>query len=244
MSRRASILKIGVILHGDKLWFSELSTIMIIGVMLTVLFTATSLIFVNASVIDANDHTLLAIRTERTALSAMAERLRAQARIVDALRAVAGDRLSPLVVHDLAKLAYENSVTYGYDPLLVLAVIQVESVFMSDAIGRKKSLEPSGALGLMQLKFETAREIGGRIGCTLTSSDDLLKPDINCAIGLAYLTKLIQSFKSFKLGLLAYNHGPAAIQNSINENRPLSLSYYNKVLKSYFALKRTVDRNR
>ncbi|HAJ80784.1 MAG TPA: hypothetical protein DCO75_13560 [Fibrobacteres bacterium] len=62
------------------------------------------------------------------------------------------------------------------------------------------------------------------------------------AIGVAYLTKLITSFKSFKLGLLAYNQGPSAIKEYLHGNQQLSIDYYNKVLRRYYILKKHVDK--
>ena len=126
--------------------------------------------------------------------------------------------------------------------MLILAVIQVESVFKPEALGRYKNLKLSGALGLMQLMPETAREIAANLGISIKSDADIFRPDVNLAVGVAYLTKLISSFKSFKLGLLAYNQGPGVIKEQLQGNHPLSIDYYNRVLKKYYALKNAVDK--
>jgi soluble lytic murein transglycosylase-like protein len=137
----------------------------------------------------------------------------------------------------LIEQVHQNSRAYGYDPRLVLAVIHVESVFDADALGRYKDGNYSGAMGLMQLKFETAQEVARDLEISLESIDDLFIPEINIALGVAYLTRLIAKFNSLKLGILAYNQGPGIILESISGKRPLSVRYYNKVLKSYYMMK-------
>jgi soluble lytic murein transglycosylase-like protein len=96
-------------------------------------------------------------------------------------------------------------------------------------------------MGLMQLKFETAREVARDLGMELASEDDLFRPETNLVLGLGYLTRMIAKFRSFKLGLLAYNQGPGVIEGNLTGNTELSIRYYNKVLRSYFLLKRMVE---
>ncbi len=67
---------------------------------------------------------------------------------------------------------------------------------------------------------------------------DLLKPDLNLMLGVAYLTQLITQFKSFKLGLVAYNQGPGAVQQTLSSGGTLTLDYYKLVLKSYYDLRK------
>ncbi|HEX2959622.1 MAG TPA: transglycosylase SLT domain-containing protein, partial [Chitinispirillaceae bacterium] len=104
--------------------------------------------------------------------------------------------------------------------------------------GRYRSGDLSGAMGLMQVKFETAQEMAKRLNIILNSKEDLLKPEVNIAVGVAYLTHLINRFKNFKLGLLAYNQGPQTIKTTLSKNEPLSINYYKKVLNSYYKLQK------
>ena len=90
----------------------------------------------------------------------------------------------------------------------------------------------------MQLKPATAQEVAKQLGMDSLSKEDLFKPEINVVLGAAYLTRMISSFKSFKLGLLAYNQGPTHIRKQLSRNKPLSVHYYRKVLKTYFMLKK------
>ena len=143
----------------------------------------------------------------------------------------------------MTDLVYSSSRQFGYDPILLLAVIHVESVFDPNALGRYRSGNLSGAMGLMQVKFETAKEMAKLLNIELKSENDLLKPEINIAVGVAYLTHLINRFQSFKLGLLAYNQGPYTIKMTLSKNEPLSINYYRKVLNSYYKLKSLADRS-
>jgi hypothetical protein len=233
--------RIGIILHGNKIWVSELVSVVFISIILFSLFSLSIAILKNETVIHHNIKKCVELRDEKATLSQLLVQLADQEKIARALRNVVGTTIASPVYCQLVDLVYTNSKTYGYDPLLVLAVIQVESFFEPAALGRFKNKRLSGALGLMQVKPETAREIADNLGIPISGDTDLFKPEINLVIGVAYLTKLIGSFKSFKLGLLAYNQGPGVIKERLHENQPLSIGYYERVLKKYFALKRSVD---
>jgi soluble lytic murein transglycosylase-like protein len=159
--------------------------------------------------------------------------------IAEALASFKGGRVPASTCAQLAGQVYESSTTYGYDPYLLLAVIHVESQFSSKAMGQYKNGDYSGAFGLMQLKFETAQIIGRNLGISVNTIHDLFKPEVNLALGVAYLTQLIAQFHSFKLGLLAYNQGPGVIQEYLSTQTPLPMSYYTRVLKSYYLLKKS-----
>jgi soluble lytic murein transglycosylase len=107
-------------------------------------------------------------------------------------------------------LAYEQIIrgharNYGLDPALLAAVIYQESKFRSDA--RSKS----GAVGLMQLKPETAQGIALRTGGTAFRVDDLLDPEINVRYGSWYLRHLFAKYGDERLVLAAYNAGQANV---------------------------------
>jgi hypothetical protein len=233
--------RIGILFHGNKIWLSEYVSIIIVGIVLFLLFGASFLILVNESSILGNDKKITRLRSDKIAMSGLLAQLGAEEKIGAALKNVLGNSISPSTYYQLVDLVYNNSTTYGYDPFLVLAVMQVESVFKPFALGRYRNLELSGALGLMQLKPETAREIGRDLGIIITGDKDLFRPEINMVIGVAYLTKLISSFKSFKLGLLAYNQGPGVVKEHLTGKQPLSMKYYQRVLRSYYNLKKSAQ---
>jgi len=238
---RSRAVRFGILLHGNKVWFSELFSMAFAAAILVSLITFSFLILHNESVIHGHDKRIMALKAQQWSLTARMEQISAKHRIGRAINKAAGARIAVPIFYQLVDLVYTSSKTFGYDPLLVLAVIQVESVFQPEARGRFKNLKLSGALGLMQVKPETAREIAANLGITIKTDNDLFLPDINLAVGVAYLTKLISSFKSFKLGLLAYNQGPGVIRGQLHANQPLSIQYYNRVLTRYFELKKYVD---
>jgi soluble lytic murein transglycosylase len=107
-------------------------------------------------------------------------------------------------------LQYESIVraharNYGLDPALVAAVIYQESKFRADA--RSKS----GAIGLMQLRPETARGIAIRTGGSRFRTEDLFEPELNIRYGCWYLRHLLQKYGDEKTALAAYNAGQANV---------------------------------
>lgn len=86
---------------------------------------------------------------------------------------------------------------FGVDPALVRAVIHAESGFNSLARSRK------GAIGLMQLMPDTAREVG---------VTDARNPVQNIYGGVQYLAGLLSQFQgNITLATAAYNAGPGAV---------------------------------
>ncbi len=85
---------------------------------------------------------------------------------------------------------------HGVDARLVKAVIQVESAFKPRARSHK------GAMGLMQLMPQTARQYKAR---------NLYDPKSNIEAGTRHLKKLLSEFE-LPLALAAYNAGEAAVR--------------------------------
>ena len=89
------------------------------------------------------------------------------------------------------------SAAHGVDPMLVRALIQVESGYRPGARSRK------GAMGLMQLMPSTAREYKVR---------NPFEPKANIEAGIKHLKSLIDRFERLDLSLAAYNAGPGAVR--------------------------------
>lgn len=85
----------------------------------------------------------------------------------------------------------------GVDARLVHAVIRVESAYQAQARSRK------GAMGLMQLMPETARQYA--VG-------NPYDPGANIDAGTRHLKSLIDRLADLPLALAAYNAGEAAVQ--------------------------------
>lgn len=96
----------------------------------------------------------------------------------------------------------------GVDSLVLHALIRQESLFQHNA------LSSAGAVGLMQLMPRTAAEVARRenMGKPLRRSD-LLKPELNVALGAAYLAGLLHAYEGdYVRAIAAYNAGESAVE--------------------------------
>lgn len=230
--------RVGILLQGKKIWISEL-----LGIFFVALFSAGLLLYTfhlaqNEVKVYRQTEQITKLKAEIIVLDHNRELLRERVAIAQLLCAIAGRSLSGTVLYELAEIVHKNSKQFGYDPLLLLAVIKVESFFKPEALGKYRSGDLSGAFGLMQLKFETAQEVAEQLQMHALTHGDLFKPEINVILGVGYLTRMISKFKSFKLGILAYNQGPGVILGNLQRNEPMSVAYYKKVLIAYYGLQR------
>jgi len=240
MKHHRFIHRLGIVYHGQKIWVSELTSIFFVLLLSAILLTLSWRIIRNEYAIFQTNGLLATDKSDRIILSHYIEQLRDRVTITELLCSIAGRKLSPDILLNLSDIIYSNSKQYGYDPLLLLAVIQVESVFRPNAQGKYRSGKLSGAYGLMQLKMATAQEVASQLQMDSLTQEDLFKPEVNVVLGAAYLTTMISRFKSFKLGILAYNQGPGIIRKHLSQNSPLSVRYYRKVLRSYYSFKQNV----
>jgi len=236
-------LSLRIAFRRNQIWFSELVGILFIAAALLCLTAFGAATLVNEWRITSNNRAISQLKSQRIVLERRLSEWRKKDQMSATLGEFAKGRLPRQTINLLVDLVYQSSLAYGYDPLLMLAVIHVESVFEPEALGRYRDGNFSGALGLMQIKFETAQEVARDLGISLESRQELLNPEINVALGVAYLTRLIAKFNSLKLGILAYNQGPGIIVESIAGKRPLSTRYYHKVLRSYYRLRQTYQRS-
>ncbi len=107
-------------------------------------------------------------------------------------------------------LIFEVGQSNDLDPLLIAAMIQVESGFRLEAVSKK------GAIGLMQIMPETATWLGKQRAEEI-SPDDLLDPRINLSLGAYYFRFLLDRFPTEYAALAAYNAGPTNTRRWLDE---------------------------
>ena len=108
------------------------------------------------------------------------------------------------------ELISEVASIHQLDPMLLAAVIQVESGFRPEVVSKK------GALGLMQLMPETAAWLGEQTAQAI-SPEDLLKPSVNMGLGAHYLKYLLDRFPTEYAAFAAYNAGPTTARRWLEE---------------------------
>lgn len=112
--------------------------------------------------------------------------------------AAAAERGAGLKVTPYTDLIVNTAHTYGVDPLLVQALVQVESNYHPRARSSK------GAMGLMQLMPSVAREYRVR---------NAYDPKANVEAGVRKLKSLLEKYgaEGVNLALAAYNAGEGAV---------------------------------
>ena len=132
-------------------------------------------------------------------------------------------------INNLSELIVHEGKKYGHDPLLLTAVIITESSFNNWARSSR------GALGLMQIRPATGKELAGEVSLRWQGIPSLYDPEINIALGAYYLNKLFLHFGDLGLALEAYNHGPSRLKRYLEKGyRPKR--YSQKVFKNYSSL--------
>jgi soluble lytic murein transglycosylase-like protein len=133
--------------------------------------------------------------------------------------------LSYPLTRAVAETVWQESKKYSLDPMLVLAVIKVESEFQSGAVSAY------GARGLMQLRPDVAHALSEEADLDVWEGEKSLHdPVTNIKLGAYYLGQLKEKFGDLKLALTAYNRGPTWVQRMIKSKTKLPLDYARKVL--------------
>ena len=132
-------------------------------------------------------------------------------------------------IDDLPELIIHESKKYGYDPLLLTAIIITESSFNNWARSNR------AAHGLMQIRPATGRELAAEVHVQWQGTHSLYNPETNITLGAYYLNKLFLRFGDLGLALEAYNHGPSRLKGYLKKgHRPKR--YSRQVFKKYSSL--------
>ncbi|MBI3185072.1 MAG: lytic transglycosylase domain-containing protein [Myxococcales bacterium] len=128
--------------------------------------------------------------------------------VIDSVLARRAPELGLILRQQLAIAIAEESRKAGYDPLLAVAVIDVESDFDEAAVS------PKGARGLMQIKPSTLYFLAEKEGLRLSREEVESDPALCVRLGIRYLRSLHDRFGELDLALMAYNAGPARIREA------------------------------
>jgi len=138
---------------------------------------------------------------------------------------------------ELSEVILAESSGYGLDPMLVLAVIDVESKFQYGAVS------PAGARGIMQILPYVAQSLAGKIGLHQLSHAKSFRPEflddpvLNIKLGVYYLHDLKKSFRNLTHALTAYNMGPTETKNRLDNDIEIPEEYSTLVLAAYHQYK-------
>jgi len=128
----------------------------------------------------------------------------------------------------VAETIWKESKKYSLDPILILAIIRIESEF------RPQAVSTYGARGLMQLRPYVADALAEDVELESWEGEKSLDdPIINIKLGVFYLGYLKERFGDLRVALTAYNRGPTWVQRRLKDKMALSFGYASKVLSMF-----------
>lgn len=151
--------------------------------------------------------------------------------LVDAL-----DWSSDLELLDLSQLIVDKAHEIGVDPLMLLAVIDVESRF--DPCARSHR----GAKGLMQVMPRRILGVQAVQQAYAFQTHLFFEPHWNIAFGADYLGQLLERFACVDAALAAYNTGPTRVSRWLrNSGALLNTRYPRKVKRRWEELRQELQ---
>jgi soluble lytic murein transglycosylase-like protein len=124
---------------------------------------------------------------------------------------------------DLSAAIYDIALSEGIDPSLGYQLVKIESQF------NRKAKSPMKAFGYTQLQVATAKFYQPGI-----KEKDLYDRDTSLRLGFRFLNELLARFNyDVHLALLAYNRGPARVDEILAQGGNPANGYSDAVLKGY-----------
>lgn len=139
------------------------------------------------------------------------------------------------VRRDIVEAVVRAERRTGVDALLLLSMVEEESNFKPRARSRR------GALGLLQVRAATGKDVAKRHGISWDGETSLLEPRVNILIGATYVSELRARFGSWDLALTAYNRGPTKTKRLARKGVSPSSRYAARVLRRFEAWRREID---
>jgi soluble lytic murein transglycosylase-like protein len=124
---------------------------------------------------------------------------------------------------DLSAAIYDIALSEGIDPSLGYQLVKIESQF------NRKAKSPMKAFGYTQLQVATAKFYQPGV-----KEKDLYDRDTSLRLGFRFLNDLLARFNyDVHLALLAYNRGPARVDEILAQGGNPANGYSDAVLKGY-----------
>jgi len=149
------------------------------------------------------------------------------------------DRLVDVEDDTLSFLVERLAKKHGLELPFILAVMRIESSFNPNAVSN------SGAVGLMQLMPDTARDLGLKVPAYKNIKKPNKNPRVderfdtkkNIVAGTEYLRQMLNKYDgNYVLALSAYNAGPGKVVKTVPEIRQTE-RHVGKVLNYYYEYK-------
>jgi soluble lytic murein transglycosylase-like protein len=142
---------------------------------------------------------------------------------LDRAKAIVGYSTRYQIPADLASAIYDVARSEDIDPSLAYRLVKIESNFKANARSEMN------AIGYTQLQLGTARFYQPGV-----TEEQLFDRDVNLRIGLRFLSDLLAKFDNdVHLALLAYNRGPARIEQILASGGDPKNGYSEAVLRGY-----------
>jgi soluble lytic murein transglycosylase-like protein len=163
---------------------------------------------------------LRALRQELDAKQGELEVARLQ---LDRANAVIGYSTEYRITADLAAAIYDVALSEQINPGLAFPLVKIESNFTLRAKSK------AGALGLTQVLPSTARLYEPGL-----TNEQLFDRETNLRLGFRYLRDLLERYDgNLERALLAYNRGPARVEELLGAGKDPRNGYSANVLKGY-----------
>jgi soluble lytic murein transglycosylase-like protein len=141
--------------------------------------------------------------------------------------------MAAVLAHRILQESEKNSL----DPVLILALIQVESGFDHNAVS------PRGAQGLMQVMPVVITELVEEGIIPASAKKNLKDPLVNVQIGVSYLAHLNEMFGDLQVALTAYNWGPTRIKQKLAAKESIPGEYAANIIRVHRSLMYQLARN-
>lgn len=149
--------------------------------------------------------------------------------LIDSVLAKRAPELGLVLRAQVSRAISEEARRAGYDPLLILAIIDVESDFDPEAISSR------GARGLMQIQPVTLHWFAEKQGLRLSREEMAADPGLCVRLGIRYLRSLQDRFGGdLSMALMAYNAGPDRIRQALRDRAVDPFRFYPRRVKRDF----------